>query len=223
MRERLQRDVRDIQATFGLCVVYVTHELRDACAMGDRMAVIGDGRIEQVGEPLDVIRHPASYDVARFVGMRNLFEGEVDGVDGGVALVRVGGLTLRARMNPLVKGASQVYVCVRPEDFRVVRAADPTRDPNAIAIKIRDRVLRGATITLSGEAIEAGGETVEAGGEIHVELELGIRAYEVLDLAARQEVTVTAPVRALHLIERTAGHPAPTATRPVTTAAPKSS
>ena len=68
MRERLHEDVKRIQAAFGLCVVYVTHELRDACAMGDRMAVIGDGRIEQVGDPLAVIRHPATFDVARFGG-----------------------------------------------------------------------------------------------------------------------------------------------------------
>jgi ABC-type Fe3+/spermidine/putrescine transport system ATPase subunit len=218
MRERLQRDVRDIQATFGLCVIYVTHELRDACAMGDRMAVIGDGRIEQTDEPLEVIRHPATYDVARFVGMRNLFEGEVVAVDEGLASVRVGGVRLHAAVNPRVAASSEVYLGVRTEDFRVYRSPDEGQEPaaNAITVTIWNRVLRGATFTLTGEANGAD-------GRMHVEIELAVRTYETLDLAAQKEVTVTVPAKAVHLIPRATDNPAGEPTRAVTTASPRSS
>ncbi len=217
MRERLHRDVKRLRATFGLCVIYVTHELRDACAMGDRIAVIADGRIEQIGEPLAVIRRPATYDVARFVGVRNLFEGVVRAVDGGCVHVSVRaepmagptGATdalevMAARDDSLAAGdhalavGQRVHVCVRPEDFDV---ADPSRagssgsagstGVNAIRLTIRDRQLRGATYTLEGWA---------GGSDLLVEVEVSVRTYEALDLANRGEVMVVVAPEAVHLI-----------------------
>ncbi len=195
MRERLHEDVKRIQAAFGLCVVYVTHELRDACAMGDRMAVIGDGRIEQVGDPLAVIRHPATFDVARFVGVRNLFEGTVREVAAGRAFVETGDLVLEAAWRAGIETPGPVWVCVRPEDFIVSRAPSVEGElaGNSIVATLRSRQLRGPTFTLEAEARGSS-------QELRMEIELPVRTYEKLDLTVREEVVVTVPPEAVHLI-----------------------
>jgi molybdate transport system permease protein len=195
MRERLHDDVKRIQAAFGLCVVYVTHELRDACAMGDRMAVIGDGRIEQVGDPLAVIRHPATFDVARFVGVRNLFEGTVREVAAGRAVVETGDLVLEAAWRAGVEVSGPVWICIRPEDFIVSRAPSEEEElaGNSIVATLRSRQLRGPTFTLGAEAIGSS-------QELRMEIELPVRTYEKLDLTVGEEVVVTVPLEAVHLI-----------------------
>ena len=210
--------MREIQAAFGLCVIYVTHELRDACAMGDRMAVIGEGRIEQTGPPLEVIRRPATYDVARFVGMRNLFEGEVLDVDGDLVAVRVGRVTLRAAGAGPLPAGTHVHVCVRPEDFRIMQlhGAEPGSAINELSVRIWNRVLRGPTFTLTGEASGA-----EDG--MRIEIELDVRSYEAMQLIERSDVTVVVPASAVHLIPRTPTTPALEPAAPVTTVPPGSS
>jgi molybdate transport system permease protein len=193
MRERLHKDVKRIQAAFGLCVVYVTHELRDACAMGDRMAVIGDGRIEQVGDPLDVIRHPTTFDVARFVGVRNLFEGFVREVAAGRASLEIGDLHLEATWREGIE-AGPVWVCIRPEDFIVSGA--PSAEGfagNSIFATLRTRQLRGPTFTLE---VDAGGSS----HELRMEIELPVRTFERLELTVDEAVVVTVPPEAVHLI-----------------------
>ena len=209
MRERLHRDVRRIQAAFGLCVVYVTHELRDACTLGDRIAVIGDGRIEQVGDPLTVIRHPATFDVARFVGVRNLFEAIVLETGDGRAVVGIGGLRLRAPLPSGVEIGQAVYVCVRPEDFAVSRLPEGHGEPgeNSVSVTLHSRQLRGPTITLAGEARGA-----DSG--LRLEIELPVRDYEALDLGRQSEVVANVPPQAVHLIPaRPSDRPSSTVTR----------
>ncbi len=192
---RFQRLIEVTRLEGLLCVVYVTHELRDACAMGDRMAVIGDGRIEQVGDPLAVIRHPATFDVARFVGVRNLFEGTVREVAAGRTVVETGGLVLEAASRAGVETPGQVWICVRPEDFTVSRAPSEERElaGNSIVATLRSRQLRGPTFTLE---VEARGSSPE----LRMEIELPVRTYEKLDLTVREELVVTVPPEAVHLI-----------------------
>ena len=195
MRERLHRDVKRIRATFGLCVIYVTHELRDACAMGDRLAVIVDGRIEQVGEPLAVIRHPATFDVARFVGVRNLYRGVVRRSAGKAVEIGIGGFTLRATPAAGVADGSSVYACVRPEDFELTRVGSERRavGANSLQVTIRDRQLRGPTVTL--EAAVRGADP-----ELRLEIEIPVRTYETLGLGLGDEAEVTVAPDAIHLI-----------------------
>ncbi len=94
LRERLRRTVRDIQTELGITTVYVTHDQAEALAISDRIAVLHDGDLEQIGTPEAVYRSPASRFVASFVGDNNLFEVEtVRGVDGGY-LARSGNIEI---------------------------------------------------------------------------------------------------------------------------------
>ncbi|WP_224333338.1 ABC transporter ATP-binding protein [Haloprofundus halobius] len=82
LRERLRLQVKRIQSELGITTVYVTHDQEEALAVSDRVAVMNEGRVEQVGPPREVYDRPATRFVASFVGDNNLFEGElVDAVE----------------------------------------------------------------------------------------------------------------------------------------------
>ena len=77
LRERLRVELATIQSELGVTTVYVTHDQEEALAVSDRVAVVSEGRIEQVGTPQQVYRAPATRFVAEFVGDNNVFEGRV--------------------------------------------------------------------------------------------------------------------------------------------------
>ncbi|RLM56801.1 ABC transporter ATP-binding protein [Halobellus sp. Atlit-31R] len=77
LRERLRVQIKEIQSTLGITTLYVTHDQEEALAVSDRVAVMNDGVVEQVGTPRAVYRRPASRFVAEFVGDNNVFEGRV--------------------------------------------------------------------------------------------------------------------------------------------------
>ncbi|MFB6091046.1 MAG: ABC transporter ATP-binding protein [Halobellus sp.] len=81
LRERLRMQIKEIQSELGITTVYVTHDQEEALAVSDRVAVMNDGAVEQVGPPREVYRRPATPFVANFVGDNNVFEGRVVGVD----------------------------------------------------------------------------------------------------------------------------------------------
>jgi thiamine transport system ATP-binding protein len=83
LRERLRRQIREIQQELSITTIYVTHDQAEALAISDRIAVMNGGRVEQVGTPEDVYRTPTSRFVAEFVGDNNLFDVErIESVDG---------------------------------------------------------------------------------------------------------------------------------------------
>ncbi|MFB6086707.1 MAG: ABC transporter ATP-binding protein [Halodesulfurarchaeum sp.] len=112
LRDRLRRTVREIQSELGITTVYVTHDQSEALAASDRIAVMHDGRIEQIGRPEEVYRDPANRFVASFVGDNNLFD--VESIDGAIATVD-GGATITVN-EPVVPGNT---LAVRPEAMHV--------------------------------------------------------------------------------------------------------
>ncbi|WP_137286492.1 ABC transporter ATP-binding protein [Halorussus salinisoli] len=116
LRQDLRTQVKRIQSDLGITTVYVTHDQEEALAVSDRVAVMNDGRVEQVGRPEDVYRRPNTRFVAEFLGENNVFAGEVDGRGGddSGATVRVGGATFRLPGLDAPEG-SEVVFCVRPE------------------------------------------------------------------------------------------------------------
>lgn len=198
MREQLHRDVGRIASRFGLCVVYVTHDLRDACSLGDRLAVMTDGRIAQVGSPLEVLRRPSTYDVARFVGVRNLVPAAVVSAGPPPRLRLPGGLEVMAAAAPALRAGGRVHLCVRPEDVVLLkpdRPLEPPADENVLAGRVVEERLRGASWTLTWAAGEG------AGGErLLLEIELPVRSYEALRVAERKRWRVSLRRSALHVI-----------------------
>jgi len=130
LRERLRVQVRKIQSELSITTVYVTHDQEEALAISDRVAVMRDGRPEQVAPPRTVYREPSSRFVAEFVGDNNVFAGRVIDVeeDDGesddaprIVGVDVDGETLRVGVadgNDVAPG-DRLTFCVRPEYLRI--------------------------------------------------------------------------------------------------------
>ncbi|WP_132058008.1 ABC transporter ATP-binding protein [Halorussus amylolyticus] len=127
LRQSLRTQVKRIQSDLGITTVYVTHDQEEALAVSDRVAVMNDGRVEQVGTPEDVYRSPETRFVAEFLGDNNVFEGEVrdgDVVVAGTAF-RVEGADASAgspagdpALAPDVSEGSVAF-CVRPEHLEL--------------------------------------------------------------------------------------------------------
>jgi thiamine transport system ATP-binding protein len=80
LRERLRLQIKEIQSTLGITTLYVTHDQEEALAVSDRVAVMSDGAVEQVGPPRAVYRRPETRFVAEFVGDNNVFEGQAGSI-----------------------------------------------------------------------------------------------------------------------------------------------
>jgi spermidine/putrescine ABC transporter ATP-binding subunit len=118
LRQRLQIELSQIHHDVGTTFVYVTHDQEEAMSMADRIAVMNDGRLEQLGTPEEIYRQPASRFVADFIGDSNFFAATVDG---SVAQLADG-----ARM-PCRGGSGPASVMVRPEAIRLGEAEPSLR------------------------------------------------------------------------------------------------
>jgi iron(III) transport system ATP-binding protein len=123
LRVEMRGEIRALQRTLGITVIYVTHDQEEALAMSDRLAVMRAGLIEQVGDPRAIYERPATAFVASFVGATNLLNGVVVRRDGAIADVLVGATTIRARVagRPALE---RVTLSLRPEALRVVVAGE---------------------------------------------------------------------------------------------------
>jgi ABC-type Fe3+/spermidine/putrescine transport system ATPase subunit len=130
LRESLQNEIKELQKRFGISILFVTHDQDEAMMMSDRIAVMAEGRIVQIGSPSDVYLHPATPFVAGFLGETNLVPGIYRGMDEGYAVVDFkdaarGRARLPADRRNLIAGEA-VLVSVRPERVRLqTQQAEP--------------------------------------------------------------------------------------------------
>jgi spermidine/putrescine transport system ATP-binding protein len=120
LRKQMQVELKRIQREVGITFVYVTHDQEEALAMSDRIAVMSDGAIQQLGLPEDVYEHPAKAFVAGFIGISNLLPATVE--DGGVRL-STGALVPAPVPDGVPQGAA-VQLSVRPEKLLVDELED---------------------------------------------------------------------------------------------------
>jgi spermidine/putrescine transport system ATP-binding protein len=120
LRKQMQLELKRIQLELGTTFVYVTHDQEEALSMSDRIAVMRDGVIEQLGTPRDVYEHPATPFVADFVGVLNAMRLRVDEKEGADVVMRVGdGDRLVVTTDGGVAMGADLLVAVRPERVRV--------------------------------------------------------------------------------------------------------
>jgi len=128
LREAMQIELRQIQKTVGITFVFVTHDQEEALSMSDRIAVMSNGEVLQIADPVTLYERPNCREVADFIGTMNFFEGKVIGMGGDVAEIDAGAAgRLRARNVPVALTApgSDVLVAVRPEKIVLHRAGAP--------------------------------------------------------------------------------------------------
>ena len=111
VRERLRREIAAVQKKVGITTLIVTHDQEEAMELGDRIAVMNDGRFEQVASPRDVYQAPATEFVAKFIGEVNILPGQIyrGSAFAGSLAIRMGG-------NGIPSHGGTVKVLLRPED-----------------------------------------------------------------------------------------------------------
>jgi len=119
LRKALQLELKSLQQEVGITFIYVTHDQEEALTMSDRLAVMSNGRVEQVGTPSEVYEEPATAYVADFLGVSNLMSARAVGVDPqGRATVKLGEFDLAALKGDL-DARGDVKVTIRPERIRL--------------------------------------------------------------------------------------------------------
>src|SRR5262245_37207125 len=124
LRDEMRGELKRLQSKIGITTVYVTHDQSEALALSDRIAVIDQGRIRQIGSPQEIYFRPANPFVARFVGATNLITGRLLDAANGKASVEVdGGRTIDCLVPQGIDDPSTVAVSIRPESIRLVARA----------------------------------------------------------------------------------------------------
>ncbi len=149
VRNSLRFEIKKIQRESGITTIYVTHDQEEALSISDRVALMHEGRIEQVGAPGDVYLRPSSLFVADFVGVNNLIPGEYLGE---------GRFKWRERVFEVDRGELSPGACslmIRPERLRIVSAAGSAPEGTALSGRVLGRVFLGPLLRL---AVDVEGE-----------------------------------------------------------------
>ncbi len=143
LRRTMQVELKRLQRELGITFVFVTHDQEEALSMSDRVVVLKDGAIQQLGTPREIYERPANLFTARFVGETNLFPGYLTSVEETGITLNILGLsrTLQKPGFTLRKG-EQVNVLLRPEDIRVLAP----EDERGLAGRIVERNYKGSTL-----------------------------------------------------------------------------
>jgi putative spermidine/putrescine transport system ATP-binding protein len=162
LRLEMRSEIRRIHQEFGLTTIYVTHDQEEALSLADRLVVLRDGAVSQIGTPAELYEHPASPYVAAFMGYRNLLS--LVATSGGTAAGR--GLTITgAPVGTGVLAEGQpVIVAIRPEDLDVagdVQVADGTAaagtpvlgEAVAVVVEYHGRALHVEAVTADGDRL----------------------------------------------------------------------
>ena len=156
LRQQMQGELKQLQRRLGITFVFVTHDQGEALTMSDRIAVVSEGRIEQLGTPHEIYHQPRTRFVAEFVGQANLLPAEVigKGSAGGRVMLR-NGVTFVTECATLPDNGNPVLLSIRPEKIRVSRSL--TQGGICIGAEVLEESFRGQTVQFllrAGDGLE---------------------------------------------------------------------
>jgi molybdopterin-binding protein len=192
LRRVLRRELQELREREGVTTLHVTHDVEDAMRLGDVVAVLGDGRIQQAGPPSQVFRYPNSAFVAHFIGAGTVLKGRIvrAGPTGGQpprldARFESGSLVFEV----IAEREGDAHAVLRPEDILVSRTPFPDYPRNRFPARVIRTELQGPVthvqLSLEGETIVASVTTATA---------------QSLDLHPGDTVEVAIKATAIHLI-----------------------
>ncbi len=147
LRKEMQFELKQLNRQLGTTFVYVTHDQEEALTMSDRIAVMSNSRIAQLGSPAEIYENPRTPFVARFIGESNFLEGTAVEPDGeGWLVVDDGGHRWHLPAGPGVAGGRRVSVAVRPEWLDLFRPGETPAGENVLPGIVRDVVYLGETL-----------------------------------------------------------------------------
>jgi putative spermidine/putrescine transport system ATP-binding protein len=153
LRASMQVEIKDIQRKLGVTTIFVTHDQSEALSLSDRIAVIAEGAIRQLGTPEEIYSHPSDRFVASFVGDINVLQGRIESINQDAVTVAVGPVRIAVRDQSLrasaIGGPAELFV--RPEALRVI---EPDKE-RALTGVVTTRIFQGGHIDLHVAVAEA--------------------------------------------------------------------
>jgi multiple sugar transport system ATP-binding protein len=216
LRVQMRAEVLRVQRRLGVATLYVTHDQTEAMTMGDRVAVLRGGVLQQLASPQELYDTPANVFVASFIGSpsMNLYEGTVVAADGGPA-VQLGSQRLDlagARGVPAADGR-RVIVGIRPEHLSVSEGAPPAGRSLAADVELVEALGNELLVHFAVDAVQVGDEShlvettdpaAEAGGGIGGDVGVA-RVDPRTGLRAGDKVVFDVDVERIHLFEPETG------------------
>ncbi|MGC9325238.1 MAG: spermidine/putrescine ABC transporter ATP-binding protein PotA [Desulfomonilia bacterium] len=148
LRQEMQLELKRLHRQLGITFVFVTHDQVEAISMSDRIAVMNDGRIEQIGTPITIYEEPENMFVARFVGEINVFDGRVRNVENGSAFVDIHGQSFKVQNKKNLAPGQDVTVLLRPEDIMVSSNGNGSSEEPSLSGKVEEVIYKGKTVDL---------------------------------------------------------------------------
>jgi iron(III) transport system ATP-binding protein len=177
VRLRLRHEIKALQRRLGVTTIMVTHDQEEALTMADRIVVMNQGAIEQVGTPQEIYRHPATAFVADFVGSMNFLAGTLLAPD----KLKVAGLTFDCPLQDGLAPGGKVALCIRPEDVRVRDL--PADVANRVAVEVTELDFVGAFCRATLKVQGTADVTMTADFSSNLIRDLGVELGRKLDVA----------------------------------------
>lgn len=138
LRKEMQIELQDLQRKLGITFVLVTHDQEEALSMSDRICIMREGRIVQIGSPQELYDRPNSRYVADFVGTSNFFDGKVNGHAGDLTTVLLGnGMSMQGTPGEELTDGQAVSISVRPEQMKLHHQGD------GVKVEVHNRIFLG--------------------------------------------------------------------------------
>lgn len=150
LRVKMRDDIRELQKSLNITTIYVTHDQEEALAVSDRIAVLNDGKVQQIGKPHEIYLKPSNKFVSSFIGTTNFIEGTASGSQGqSLTNIEIGNNTLSCRLKRDYQG--EVLYSIRPEQVKLYNVE--YEDPNANLIEgaIKDTTFLGELVVYQVE------------------------------------------------------------------------
>lgn len=148
LRKNMQIELKQLQRKLGITFIFVTHDQEEALSMSDRVVVMEEGYIEQVGTPRQVYEEPQTLNVAKFIGEVNIFDGDIVQVDDKKVTVNVLGKLRTVPSSRRFSAGEKVNVLIRPEDVRVWGQPEVKDASEMFAGTVEEVIYKGTTVDL---------------------------------------------------------------------------
>jgi spermidine/putrescine ABC transporter ATP-binding subunit len=161
LRKEMQLELKALNKQLGTTFIYVTHDQEEALTMSDRIAVMDNARVAQLGTPAEIYENPRTAFVAKFIGESNFFDGQVASrLNGEWEVQREGGGSFRVPHTSNLKVGQQIRVAVRPEWMDVQRPDAVPPGEDALTGTVKDIIYLGETMHVIVAVPGAGDVTV---------------------------------------------------------------
>jgi len=148
LRKQMQVELKQLQRQLGITFIFVTHDQEEALSMSDRIVLLNQGNIEQIGTPQNLYEDPISLFAASFIGETTLFDATVHKTEQDQLNLSILGQSIRLHESKNFSESQCVKVMVRPEDLRVEREVDDLENHFYFEGCVRDVIYKGTVINI---------------------------------------------------------------------------